>query len=71
MAVITLRKAICIRVLRLFKRQGLLDPDVIDNLKAWGYGGGFSVAAVSQQRLTSNAHGVAVSSVSLASCISG
>lgn len=41
----SLREAIRTRVLRLFKRRGLLDSDVIDNLKAWGHGGGFSVHA--------------------------
>jgi hypothetical protein len=40
-----LREAIRLRVLRLFKRRGLLEPEVIDNLKAWGHGGGFSIHA--------------------------
>ena len=40
-----LREAIRRRVLRLFKLRGLLDPEVIDNLKAWGHSGGYSVHA--------------------------
>ncbi len=41
----TLREAIRLRVLRLFKRRRLLDAHVIDNLKAWSHGGGFSIHA--------------------------
>jgi len=40
-----LREAIRARALRLFRRRGLLTPEVIDNLKAWGHGGGFSLHA--------------------------
>lgn len=46
-----LRESIRIRVLRLFKRRGLLDPGIIDNLKAWSHGGGFSVYADADVRL--------------------
>ena len=38
-----IREAIRTRVLRLFKRRGLLEEEVIENLRAWGHGGGFSV----------------------------
>ncbi|MGF1548785.1 MAG: transposase [Thiotrichales bacterium] len=40
-----LREAIRLRVLRLFQRRGLFDAQVIDNLRAWSHGGGFSVHA--------------------------
>lgn len=40
-----LREAIRLRVLSLFKRRGLLEADVVENLKAWGHGGGFSIHA--------------------------
>jgi len=33
------------RVLRLFKRRGILSADVVEDMLQWGHGGGFSVDA--------------------------
>lgn len=44
-AVEGIREAIRTRILRLFKRRKLLEPEVIENFKHWNHGGGFSVHA--------------------------
>lgn len=38
-----MREVIRLRELPLFRRHGLLEPDIIDNPNAWAYDGGFSV----------------------------